>query len=226
MAAVIDHHHLAAQTKLLQALHPVIQGWSKYFSTVCSKETFSKVDKALLHQLRAWSIARHPKKARTGTKAKYWKAANGKLAFSPRDSRLRFHFHSETLLKRHVQVQGNRSPSESDWMYWSTRLGQRPGVSTSRAKLLKRQKGKCPRCGLSYKEGDVLEEITSFPKHTAERMCTTTGNSSIDTATMQRRLRTVEGMRHKHQALEEPCAGKLARTVLKQRRGERSPRRL
>jgi RNA-directed DNA polymerase len=164
MAEVIDHHHLAEQTKLLQALNPVIQGWSNYFSTVCSKETFSKVDKTLLNQLRAWSIARHPKKARTWTKAKYWKAVNGKLAFSPRDSRLRLHFHNETLIKRHVKVQGNRSPYESDWMYWSTRLGQRPGVSTRIAKLLKRQKGKCPRCGLYYKEGDLLERDHIIPK--------------------------------------------------------------
>ena len=39
----------------------------------------------------------------------------------------------------------------------------------------------------------------------------------------QRRRKTVEGMRHKHQTIEEPCAGKLASTVLKQRRGERFP---
>jgi hypothetical protein len=43
---------------------------------------------------------------------------------------------------------------------------------------------------------------------------------------MKRRLKTVEGMRNKHQTIEEPCAGKLASTVLKQRRGERFPRLL
>jgi hypothetical protein len=36
----------------------------------------------------------------------------------------------------------------------------------------------------------------------------------------KRRLKTVEGMRNKHQTIEEPWAGKLASTVLKQRRGE------
>ena len=45
-------------------------------------------------------------------------------------------------------------------------------------------------------------------------MSITTGNFSIDTATRQRRRKTVAGMRHKHQILEEPCAGKLARTVV------------
>jgi hypothetical protein len=41
-----------------------------------------------------------------------------------------------------------------------------------------------------------------------------------------RRLKTVEGMHNKHQTIEEPCAGKLASTVLKQRWGERFPRLL
>jgi|GEM_PF-4135782 len=54
----------------------------------------------------------------------------------------------------------------------------------------------------------------------------TTGNGCTDPAMTQRRLQTVKGMRHKHQTLEEPCAGQLARTVLKQRRGERFPRLL
>jgi len=164
IAEAIDYYHLAEQTKLIRALNPIIQGWSNYFSTVCSKKIFSKVDKTLLNQLRAWSLARHPNKSRTWTKAKYWKTANGKSAFSPRHSRLRLRFHSETRIKRHAKVQGNRSPYESDWMYWSARLGQRPGVSTSIAQLLKRQQGKCPRCGLYYKVGDVLEKDHIIPK--------------------------------------------------------------
>jgi N-terminal domain of reverse transcriptase len=33
----------------------------------------------------------------------------------------------------------------------------------------------------------------------------------------QRRQKTVTGMHDKHQTIEEPCEGKLSRTVLKQR---------
>ena len=67
---------------------------------------------------------------------------------------------------------------------------------------------------------------TSSRKPKAGKMPITTGNCCTDTATMKRRLRTVGGMRTKHQTIEEPCAGKLASTVLKQRRGERFPRLL
>ena len=35
-----------------------------------------------------------------------------------------------------------------------------------------------------------------------------------DTATMKKRRKTAAGMHDKHQTTEEPCAGKLARTVL------------
>ena len=46
-------------------------------------------------------------------------------------------------------------------------------------------------------------------------MATTTGNSCTDTATMKRRRKTATGMHDKHQTIEEPCEGKLSRTVLK-----------
>lgn len=49
-------------------------------------------------------------------------------------------------------------------MSWSTRLGQRPGVSPRIAKLLKRQQGKCPRCGLYYQAGAVLARDPIMPK--------------------------------------------------------------
>jgi len=85
----IDPHPLAEQTQRLQALNPVLQGWSNDFSTVWSKETCSTGEKTLLNQRRAWSIARHPKKSPTWTKATDWKAAKGTRAFSPKESRLR-----------------------------------------------------------------------------------------------------------------------------------------
>ena len=80
--------------------------------------------------------------------------------------------------------------------------------------------------GYTAKQETCWKSITSSRKHKAGKMPITTGNGCTDTATRQRRLRTVEGMRHKHQTIEEPCAGKLASTVLKQRRGERFPRLL
>jgi RNA-directed DNA polymerase len=154
---VIAQHRMARQAELILALNPVIRGWSRYFSTVCSQETFGKTDRKLLNRLRTWTSRRHPNHSRTMAARKYWRHEGGKLRFSPPHSALRLRFHSETPIKRHVKVQSHRSPYDGDWLYWSARLGRHPEVSTRVAILLKRQQGRCPRCGLHYQAGDVLE---------------------------------------------------------------------
>jgi RNA-directed DNA polymerase len=44
---VTTRHRMQRQRRLIAALTPVIRGWSHYFSTVCSKETFGKLDDRL-----------------------------------------------------------------------------------------------------------------------------------------------------------------------------------
>ncbi|MGQ9873562.1 HNH endonuclease [Leptodesmis sp.] len=61
------------------------------------------------------------------------------------------------MIKRHVKVQGNRSPFDADWLYWSTRMGRHPQVSQRVALLLKRQQGQCTHCQLFFKDKDLLE---------------------------------------------------------------------
>ena len=68
-------------------------------------------------------------------------------------------------IERHIKVQGNRSPYDGDWLYWSSRLGRHPLVEGSKAKLLKRQGGKCRWCGLRFKSEDLLETDHIIPKH-------------------------------------------------------------
>jgi len=72
--------------------------------------------------------------------------------------------HSETKIARHVKVQGNRSIYDGDLIYWSSRLGRHPEMPTDKAYLLKAQKGKCGHCGLTFKDGDLLETDHIIPK--------------------------------------------------------------
>ena len=65
--------------------------------------------------------------------------------------------HDQTPIKRHVKVQGDRSPFDGYWTYWNSRLGRHPEISIRVAKLLKKQQGKCWGCGLNFKDGDKLE---------------------------------------------------------------------
>lgn len=154
---VIRRHQNDSQERFIEALNPVIRGWSNYFSTVCSKETFNKLDGELLQQLRAWIRFRHPQKSLKAGYRKYFHREGGRLNFIPRAGGKRLHNHAETPIKRHVKVQGKRSPFDGDELYWSSRRGQHPGVAPRVARLLKQQQGKCAHCGGYFKAGDLLE---------------------------------------------------------------------
>jgi RNA-directed DNA polymerase len=59
----------------------------------------------------------------------------------------------EAMISRCVKVQGNKSPYDADWVYWSTRLGRDPG----KPRRPKRQHGSCAHCGLRFTTEDVTE---------------------------------------------------------------------
>jgi RNA-directed DNA polymerase len=164
IAEVVRRHRMDRQGRLIEALNPVIRGWSNYFSTVCSRETFEEVDEELRHQLRSWSRFRHPNKPRTWAYQQYWRQAGERIHFTPRGGGARRAFHTERPIRRHVKVQARRSPYDGDEVYWSTRQGQYPGVSTRVSTLLKRQAGKCRYCGYYFKIGDVLEVDHIIPR--------------------------------------------------------------
>jgi RNA-directed DNA polymerase len=161
---VIEQQKQAQQAKLIMGLNPIIRGWCRYFSTVCSKASFSKADYKLMSRLRRWIRFRHPNQCRHWAARKYWRREEGRLYFGPRNHSLRLRYHGETPIRRHVKVQSRRSPYEGDWVYWSARLGHHPEVSTRKAKLLKRQKGRCTGCGLSFTDGELIEVDHIIPK--------------------------------------------------------------
>ena len=88
--------------------------------------------------------------------AKYWHPETlGYWSFQTNETRL--FKHGETPIVRHVQVKGNRSPFDGDFVYWSTRLGKYPLTNAGTSKLLKRQKGRCNLCELNFRDGDLME---------------------------------------------------------------------
>lgn len=161
LGSILKNHKNVSQGTLINRLNPVITGWSNYYSTVVSKEIFSKMDKLIYQQLRAWSNRRHPNKSHTWVADKYWQSiGNDNWAFATRKKgkSMRLRKHSETQIVRHIKVQGERSPYDGDMVYWSTRMGRHPEVPKAVATLLKRQKGKCAHCELTFKDGDLKEK--------------------------------------------------------------------
>jgi RNA-directed DNA polymerase len=158
---VIDTHKTAPQAALISRLNPIIRGWSNYYSTVVSKETFNKLDDLVYQKLRAWARKRGEGHI---NKDKYWKTVGDRnWCFSTEDG-LELRTHSETPIIRHIKVKGEVSPYNGDWKYWSKRKGEYPGTPTRVAKLIKRQEGICPHCGLYFTDTDIVEVDHIVPK--------------------------------------------------------------
>jgi RNA-directed DNA polymerase len=163
----IDRHQAATQSQLIAALNRVIIGWSNYFSTVVSSQAYQGLDHWLYLQLKAWATHRHPRKSQRWIANKYWLINRGEgwtfAAVTPNGIQ-RLAVHNHTAIKRHIKVQGKRSPFDADWLYWSTRIGRHPQVSQRVALLLKRQQGRCAHCQLFFKDRDLLEIDHHLPR--------------------------------------------------------------
>ncbi|MFZ1025637.1 MAG: group II intron maturase-specific domain-containing protein, partial [Limnoraphis robusta] len=44
LGEIVDSHKSAPQVALITRLNPIIRGWSNYYSSVVSKETFSDAE--------------------------------------------------------------------------------------------------------------------------------------------------------------------------------------
>ena len=178
IVSVLDEMRGQSQESIISKLNPIIIGWDDYHSAVCSKETFSHLDNVIFKKLRRWTKRRHPNKTHKWCSHRYWhrgkdeRSTGDNWVFStppetPNSSVAGKHElrkHAWTPILRHTKVKGDKSPFDGDWQYWSSRRGEYPGTKKSVAKLLKRQKGKCNRCGLYFKDEDVLEIDHIIPR--------------------------------------------------------------
>jgi RNA-directed DNA polymerase len=163
LTAELQRHRQAPQAALIEHLNLLIRGWTAYYSTVASKASFSKLDEVTYQKLRAWAKRRHPKKPMGWVVRRYWRLDLGRWDFATKDG-VRLRKHDHTPIRRHVKVEGTKSPFDGDWAYWTTRLGRHPQVPTRVARLLKAQRGRCARCGLFFKDGEVPEVDHLVPR--------------------------------------------------------------
>lgn len=164
LGEIVQSHKALSQAALIAHINPIIRGWSNYYSRVCSTETFRQADTNLFSQLKAWAVHRHPNKSLGWICRKYWHAEGSKNWVFKNQDELCLVKHTDTKIERHIKVKGDRSPYDGDWVYWSSRLGKHPEVNITVATLLKRQKGQCTRCGLFFKDGDLMEIDHIIPR--------------------------------------------------------------
>ena len=119
-----------------------------------SKETFSKVDALTYDKLRAWARKRGKGNI---NKDKYWRTVGDRNWCFSTENGIELLTHASTPIVRHIKVKGEVSPFDGNWIYWSKRRGEYPGTSTRVSKLIKKQKGICPHCGLYFTSTDIVE---------------------------------------------------------------------
>jgi RNA-directed DNA polymerase len=163
----------APQGKVISELNPIIRGWCNYYRWVVCSEAFATCDYNTFRQLVRWSNARHHGTGKKAVSRKYW------IRIDTQTRQVRFgmyiegetgdpkpiyvRFHAETQSQDYAKVKGTASPFDGNLLYWAKRLKQHPLVNNEKAKLLKIQQWQCPRCGLYFKDEDLLEVDHSIP---------------------------------------------------------------
>jgi RNA-directed DNA polymerase len=121
----LKHLTAATQEEVIEALNPVIKGWSNYFRSGVASKVFSAIDHYVFQKLWKWARWRHPNKGLRWIKNKYFRRYKGNnWRFATSDNN-RLVLHSETHIKRHVKVQGTRTLYDGDLQYWSKRSSKK-----------------------------------------------------------------------------------------------------
>ena len=89
---------------------------------------------------------------------------NWRFVWKKEDQTIVLPTHVETKITRHIKVKGNVSPYDGNINYWGSRMRKHPEIRTSVAKLLKKQKGKCNYCQLTFTTEDKIERDHVIPR--------------------------------------------------------------
>jgi RNA-directed DNA polymerase len=139
---------------VLRRINPIVRGWSAYYRTVVSSDTFTRLDDYVWKLTYKWAKYGHPNKPRSWIIARYFGRFNpsrqDQWVFGDRASGAHLLKFSWTKIVRHPLVKGTSSPDDPALAsYWTERRSKGPPPPLGRAdlRLLQTQGGRCPLCG-------------------------------------------------------------------------------
>jgi RNA-directed DNA polymerase len=145
---------------VIARLNPIVRGWSAYYRTVVSSETFTALDHYLWKLTYKWARHSHPNKPTRWIIRRYFGAFNksrqDRWVFGDRDSGAYLIRFAWTKIVRHQMVRGTSSTDDPALTeYWAARRrrGPRP-IDTATLRLLQSQHGRCPCCGQLLLDAD------------------------------------------------------------------------
>jgi RNA-directed DNA polymerase len=167
--SIILKHRSSPQAALIKDLNPIIRGWANYYSNSDIKNVGEscRQDNLTYLKLRRWA-----KRRCLNSSSGHWKywhskgSRNWVFSTGTDANSIRLHLHRDVSCSStdYVKVKGDKSPYDGDLVYWSSRMGRHPEMPNREAKLLRQQKGRCTHCGLTFREGDVMEVDHIIPK--------------------------------------------------------------
>lgn len=138
---------------VIRAINPIVRGWSAYYRTVVSTDTFSNLDDYVWKLTYRWAKRRHPKKSKKWVVARYFgkyhKYRQDRWVFGDRDTGAYLQKFSWTRIVRHQMVKGRASRDDPALIdYWADRHKKTTSALLELAtlRLLQSQKGRCPQC--------------------------------------------------------------------------------
>ncbi len=199
--------------QIILALNPKRTGWTPYFHKVNSAATFHRLDHLLWGKILRWAKRRHAQTSAKWVGAQYVQPRGGRK-YNVIGEKRTLRGHVKTPSARQRRLRKGVSPSDGTWSYWGTRPGAYIGLDTARGKLLKHQGGRWRHCRLFCtveEQTDIHPEDGNHKNNRfnnlklLHRICHDHGHGNISTA---------RGTHDQSAITEEPCAGKLASTVL------------
>ena len=166
--------HVGSPTvALINAMNPVIRGWSNYFRIGVSKEVFNDLDNFMYQRAQRYMKRRHPRKSGWWRTAKYWGRTFGRQdrwVFQDKNRNGTLRKFTWTKIIRHRLVPSTYSPDDPTLQdYWQQRRAKPRVTAFRRRQLVQRQHGICPVCHQHLENGEELHMHPVVPKKSGGR---------------------------------------------------------
>jgi RNA-directed DNA polymerase len=170
--SILQRLKAASSYDVIKALRPVILGWANYFKySECSVD-FLRLTHSIFLKVRAWVFRRDTRNGRLVIKEKYfptnktynfdesehkdnWILNGRKASKGTVDTNYLPHVHW-VKSRKHVKIQGDKSPYDGDHVYWAERSEKYSILPTRTQTLLRTQKFKCNWCEQKFTTFDQL----------------------------------------------------------------------
>lgn len=134
------------QEDLIRVLNPKIKGWAFYYQSVCSKETYTKIDNKIHDMLTHWVRRRHGKQSHNKWMRKYFKTVKkDNWVFSTGNINL-IKMQNIPII-RHTNIKTTENPYINEEYFTNRQIKESvKKLSGLGKKLYIKQKGICPYC--------------------------------------------------------------------------------